>query len=52
MHGWLTGTRPTGDKLKGEESKRVRSVRVGDPTPPVSGLFLEESSGNDRVAAR
>src|SRR6266404_2639586 len=26
MHGWLTGTRPTGDKLKGDEFNRVRSV--------------------------
>ena len=33
-HGWLTGTRPTGDKLKGEEFKRVRNVLAGDsPTP-------------------
>ncbi len=41
MHGWLTGTRPTGDKLKGEEFKRVRSVLTGtatplSPTPPAS----------------
>lgn len=26
MHGWLAGTRPAGDKLKGEEFKRVRAV--------------------------
>lgn len=30
MHGWLTNTRPAGDKLKGEEFKRVRSVLLGD----------------------
>jgi hypothetical protein len=29
MHGWLTGVRPTGDRLKGEEFKRVRDVLVG-----------------------
>lgn len=29
MHGWLTGTRPTGDKLKGEEFKKVRGVLAG-----------------------
>src|SRR5438034_915890 len=29
MHGWLTGTRVTGDKLKGEEFKRVRTVLAG-----------------------
>lgn len=33
MHGWLTGTRPTGDKLKGEEFKRVRNVLAGPATP-------------------
>lgn len=37
MHGWLTGTRPTGDKLKGEEFKRVRSVLAGDASPLPSG---------------
>src|SRR5437762_976545 len=35
MHGWLTGTRPTGDKLKGEEFKRVRSILTGT-TPLLS----------------
>ena len=35
MHGWLTGTRPTGDKLKGEEFKRVRSVLLGDSPSPL-----------------
>src|SRR3989442_13124782 len=34
MHGWLTGTRPTGDKLKGEEFKRVRAILLGiSPSP-------------------
>src|SRR5437764_8557288 len=33
MHGWLTGTRPTGDKLKGEEFKRVRGVLLGQGSP-------------------
>jgi 5S rRNA maturation endonuclease (ribonuclease M5) len=33
MHGWLTGTRPSGDKLKGEEFKRVRAVLAGNPAP-------------------
>jgi hypothetical protein len=32
MHGWITGTRPTGDRLKGEEFKRVRNVLTGEPT--------------------
>lgn len=33
MHGWLTGTKPTGGKLKGAEFNHVRSVLVGGPTP-------------------
>lgn len=26
MHGWLTGTKPTGDKLKGDEYHRVKNI--------------------------
>ena len=37
MHGWLTGTRPIGDKLKGEEFKRVRGVLLGDSPAPAGG---------------
>lgn len=33
MHGWLTGTRPTGDKLKGAEFAQVRKVLAGQATP-------------------
>src|SRR5438270_785703 len=33
MHGWLTGTRPTGGTLRGEEFKRVRGVLSGAATP-------------------
>lgn len=29
MHGWLTGTRPTGDRLKGQEFTQVRDVLSG-----------------------
>ena len=29
MHGWSTGIRPTGDKLKGEEFRRVKEIVVG-----------------------
>jgi hypothetical protein len=32
MHGWLTGTQPTGGKLKGAEFKRVREVLTGAAT--------------------
>lgn len=34
MYGWLTGTRPTGDKLKGAEFNRVRGVLVGGTSSP------------------
>src|SRR5438128_5115791 len=37
MHGWLTGTRPTAGKLKGEEFKRVRGVLLGDSPIPAVG---------------
>lgn len=37
MHGWLTGARPAGDKLKGEEFKRVRGVLSGSGTPLPQG---------------
>lgn len=36
MHGWLTGSRPAGDKLKGEEFRAVRDLlakRVAQPVP-------------------
>jgi len=33
MHGWLTGTRPPNDKLKGEDFKRVRGVLLGQSPP-------------------
>ena len=34
MHGWTTGTRPTGDKLKGEEFARVRDLLAGKSPAP------------------
>jgi 5S rRNA maturation endonuclease (ribonuclease M5) len=30
MHGWLTGTRPTGDKLKGDEFHRVKNILASE----------------------
>ncbi len=32
MHGWLTGTKPTGDKLKGAEFNRVKTILAGHAT--------------------
>lgn len=40
MHGWLTGTRPPGHKLKGEDFKRVRSVLLGQSPSPSPGRAL------------
>ena len=34
MHGWLTGAKPAGGKLKGEEFHRVCQVLVGRTSPP------------------
>jgi len=33
MHGWVTRTRPAGDKLKGEEFNRVKKLLVGSAIP-------------------
>ena len=30
MHGWLTGTRPAGEKLKGDEFHRVKNILSSD----------------------
>lgn len=50
MHGWLTGTRPTGDKLKGEEFKRVRGVLLGDfPASPGSSLAVEAKATEQKA---
>lgn len=39
MHGWLTGTQPSGGKLKGEEFKRVRNVLAGEePSAPTGSV--------------
>jgi 5S rRNA maturation endonuclease (ribonuclease M5) len=46
MHGWLTNTRPTGDKLKGEEFGQVRRVLEGRSTPP------PQSDGSDAKSAK
>lgn len=37
MHGWLAGTRPSGDKLKGAEFNRVKQVLAGKTAPAHSG---------------
>ena len=43
MHGWMTGTRPLGDKLKGDEFKRVRTALVGEATVPSSAPMKSPS---------
>jgi len=42
MHGWLTGHRPAGDKLKGAEFNRVKQVLAGAmPPPPGAAVSLQ-----------
>ena len=36
MHGWMTGTLPTGGRLKGMEFKRARERLAGSLTPAVA----------------
>src|SRR5947209_6355269 len=43
MHGWLTGTLPTGGRLKGAEFKKVRDVLAGGDANP-SGATVEKAS--------
>ena len=40
MHGFLTGTKPTSGKLKGDEFQRVKKVLAGISQPVVSGTAL------------
>lgn len=45
MHGWLTGHRPAGDKLKGAEFNRVKQVLAGVvPPPPGAAVSLQRPS--------
>ncbi len=35
MHGWVSGRKPTADKLKGEEFQRIKRILAGQsPSPP------------------
>lgn len=36
MHGWATGRRPAGDKLKGPEFQRVKQILASQATPPAT----------------
>jgi hypothetical protein len=59
MHGWTTGRRPAGDKLKGEEFNRVkRLLAMPASTAPAQPALLAQptaplsaASGRHRVAA-
>jgi len=44
MHGWLTGARPSGDKLKGAEFARVRGVLSGQATPLPSARSVPDAA--------
>jgi hypothetical protein len=36
MHGWLTGSRPSGDKLKGDEFHRVKNIIASNAMLPTT----------------
>ena len=44
MHGWLTGTRPAGEKLKGDEFHRVKNILVSD-----AAMVTKTDSGPPRI---
>ena len=44
MHGWLTGTRPAGEKLKGDEFHRVKNILASDAT-----MATKTDSGPPRI---
>lgn len=53
MHGWLTGRRPAGDKLKGEEFNRVKSVLASSvSTPQAAGAPAQPPAPAPAPAAR
>ena len=43
MHGWLTGQRPAGGKLKGAEFNRVKQVLAGSPAATGTKVAIAES---------
>jgi hypothetical protein len=49
MHGWLTGTKPTGEKLKGQEFQRVRNVLAGEAPPAVARKPAARSASQSRL---
>ena len=46
MHGFLTGSKPTGGKLKGDEFQRVKKVLAGTSQADVSRKALVAGSSN------
>ncbi len=50
MHGFLTTTKPTGGKLKGDEFQRVKKVLAGTSQPVVSGTALAASNSKSPTA--
>lgn len=45
MHGWLTGTLPTGGRLKGAEFKRVRDTLATSGNPPATPAAEPDRKG-------
>lgn len=51
MHGWLTGQKPTGGKLKGEEFQRVKRVLAGSGEPAASRQAPKSPEAASEAAA-
>ena len=50
MHGFLTTSKPSGGKLKGDEFQRVKKVLAGISQPVVSGTALAAGTGKSPAA--
>ncbi len=47
MHGWLTDTRPSGEKLKGDEFHRVKNILASDTAVPAKTDHVEPKAADD-----
>ncbi len=50
MHGWLTGQKPTGGKVKGDEFQRVKRVLAGTGEPAASRQAPKQPAAASEVA--
>jgi len=47
IHGWLTGSKPSGDKLKGDEFRRVTRVLTGQAEPTAGTTHAKSQEKSD-----